>query len=43
MDEYGDDGVDQIAERLSLKGINALSNGVALGDTIATILGKETK
>lgn len=36
-------GIDQIAERLSLKGINALSNGVALGDTIATILGREAK
>ncbi|HNP64334.1 MAG TPA: hypothetical protein PKH39_10415 [Woeseiaceae bacterium] len=36
-------GVDQIAERLSLKGINALSNGVALGDTIAKILGKEAR
>ena len=31
-------GIDQIAERLSLQGINALSNGVALGDLIAKIL-----
>ncbi len=31
-------GIDQIAERLSLQGINALSNGVALGDLIAEIL-----
>jgi hypothetical protein len=31
-------GVDQIAERLSLPGINALSNGVALGDLIADLL-----
>lgn len=33
-------GIDQIAERLSLPGINALSNGVALGDLIATLLEK---
>jgi hypothetical protein len=33
-----DVGVQQIAERLSLPGINALSNGVALGDMIATLL-----
>ena len=33
-----DVGVDQIRERLELQGINALSNGVALGDTIAKIL-----
>jgi hypothetical protein len=31
-------GVDQINERLSLPAINALSNGVALGDTIADLL-----
>ena len=31
-------GIDQIAERLSLPGINALSNGVALGDLIADLL-----
>lgn len=28
-------GIDQIAERLELPGINALSNGVALGDAIS--------
>jgi hypothetical protein len=33
-----DVGVQQISERLSLPGINALSNGVALGDMIATLL-----
>ena len=33
-----DVGVAQIAERLSLPGINALSNGVALGDSIAALL-----
>ena len=33
-----DVGVQQIAERTALPGINALSNGVALGDTIAKIL-----
>lgn len=31
-------GVDQIKERLSLPAINALSNGVALGDSIADLL-----
>jgi hypothetical protein len=31
-------GVDQIAERLSLPAINALSNGVALGDLVAGLL-----
>jgi hypothetical protein len=31
-------GVDQIVERMSLRAINALSNGVALGDLIADIL-----
>ncbi len=31
-------GVDQISERLSLPAINALSNGVALGDLVAGIL-----
>jgi len=28
-------GIDQIAERLSLPAINALANGVALGDLVA--------
>lgn len=36
-----DVGVQQISERLSLPAINALSNGVALGDMIAELLGKE--
>ena len=31
-------GVDQIRERLSLPAINALSNGVALGDHVAALL-----
>jgi hypothetical protein len=31
-------GVDQIKERLSLPAINALSNGVSLGDSIADLL-----
>ncbi len=31
-------GIQQIDERLSLPAINALSNGVALGDSIATLL-----
>ena len=31
-------GIDQIQQRLSLPAINALSNGVALGDHIATLL-----
>lgn len=31
-------GVDQIVERMSLPAINALSNGVALGDLVADIL-----
>ena len=31
-------GIDQISERLSLTGINALSDGVALGDLVAEIL-----
>lgn len=35
-----DVGVQQIAERLSLPGVNALSNGVALGDTVADLLKK---
>ena len=35
-----DVGVQQIAERLSIRGINALSNGPALGDTVAGLLGK---
>ena len=34
-----DVGVQQIAERLSIRGINALSNGPALGDTVAGLLG----
>lgn len=33
-----DVGVDQIVERMSLPAINALSNGVALGDLVAAIL-----
>jgi hypothetical protein len=37
-----DVGVQQIAERLSLPGINALSSGVVLGDKIANLLGKDT-
>lgn len=36
-----DVGIQQIAERLSLPGINALSSGVVLGDKIANLLGKE--
>ena len=36
-----DVGIQQIARRISLPGINALSNGVALGDMIAELLGKE--
>ena len=31
-------GIDQISERLSLAAINALSNGVALGDFVAALL-----
>jgi hypothetical protein len=31
-------GIDQINERLSLPAINALSNGVALGDAISDLL-----
>jgi hypothetical protein len=31
-------GIDQISERLELPAINALSNGVALGDHIAAVL-----
>ncbi|MDH5621701.1 MAG: hypothetical protein OEY74_06445 [Gammaproteobacteria bacterium] len=38
-----DVGVQQIAERLSLPGINALSNGVALGDKVAGLLQKAAK
>ncbi len=34
-------GVDQIVERMSLSAINALSNGVALGDHVAAILNKK--
>jgi hypothetical protein len=33
-----DVGIQQIDERLSLPAINALSNGVALGDSIAALL-----
>lgn len=33
-------GIDQIADRLQLPGINALSNGVALGDAIAAVVTK---
>ena len=36
-----DVGVQQIDERLGLPAINALSNGVALGDKIAALLGRE--
>ena len=36
-----DVGVQQIAERLSLPGINALSSGVVLGDKIADLLGRD--
>ena len=35
-----DVGIDQINERLSLPAINALSNGVALGDAVADALGQ---
>jgi hypothetical protein len=31
-------GVNQIVERMSLQAINALSNGVALGDLVAGLL-----
>ena len=34
-------GVDQIVERMSLSAINALSNGVALGDHVAAILNNQ--
>jgi hypothetical protein len=34
-------GVDQISERTSLPAINALSNGVALGDLVADLLKKQ--
>ena len=34
-------GVDQIVERLSVPAINALSNGVALGDLVAGLLDDE--
>lgn len=37
-----DVGIQQIDDRLSLPAINALSNGVALGDMMATLLSKET-
>jgi hypothetical protein len=36
-----DVGIQQIDERLSLPAVNALSNGVALGDSIAALLAKE--
>ncbi len=35
-------GVDQIAERMGLPAINALTHGVALGDHVATLLKVET-
>ena len=38
-----DVGIQQIDERLSLPAINALSNGVALGDMMATLLAKEAE
>jgi hypothetical protein len=34
-------GIDQIRERMALPAINALSNGVALGDLVAGLLGVE--
>jgi hypothetical protein len=37
-----DVGVQQIDERCALPAINALSNGVALGDMVAGLLAKET-
>jgi hypothetical protein len=37
-----DVGIQQIDERLSLTAINALSNGVALGDRIAALLARAT-
>lgn len=36
-----DVGVKQIAERVLLPGINALSNGVSLGDMVAGLLGRD--
>ncbi len=36
-------GIDQISERLKLPAINALSNGVALGDHIAAVLRGDRK
>ena len=36
-------GIDQIRERLDLPAINALSNGVALGDHVAAALSLETR
>ena len=36
-----DVGIQQIADRLSLPAINALSSGVALGDKVAELLGEE--
>tara|TARA_R110002096_G_scaffold154_21_gene891 strand:- start:12850 stop:13905 length:1056 start_codon:yes stop_codon:yes gene_type:complete len=38
-----DVGVQQISERTALPGINALSNGVVLGDTVAKILTGKSK
>ena len=38
-----DVGVQQIAERISLPAINALSNGVALGDKVAGLLQKAAR
>ena len=37
-----DVGIQQIADRLALPGINALSSGFVLGDKIAEILGKDS-
>jgi hypothetical protein len=37
-----DVGIQQIADRLNLPGINALSSGFVLGDKVAEILGKES-
>ncbi len=38
-----DVGIEQIAERCSLPAINALSNGVALGDMVAALLDGENR
>jgi hypothetical protein len=34
-------GIDQIRERMALQGINALTSGVALGDLVAGLLGRQ--